>query len=104
MMSGRRWTKPRATHGICVYGLQMLAKRNENRLLFDYQRALADQLGFQESNQALAVEQLMQKYYRYSMALSEINDVLLQHFDEDIMGPQSASNTPVAGPPLSYPE
>lgn len=73
------------------YGLQMLAKRNENRLLFDYQRSLADQLGFQESNQALAVEQLMQKYYRYSMALSEINDVLLQHFDEDIMGPQSAT-------------
>ncbi len=68
------------------YGLQMLARRNENRLLFDYQRSLADLLGFRQSDRALAVEQLMQRYYRYSLALSEINDVLLQHFDEEILG------------------
>lgn len=68
------------------YGLQMRARRNENRLLFDHQRGLAELLGFADSNASLGVEKMMKRYYRYAMMLNEINDVLLQHFDEQILG------------------
>lgn len=68
------------------YGLQLLAGRNENRLLFDYQRSLASLLGYQDNEEGLGVEQMMQQYYRYTLALGEINDVVLQYFDEAILG------------------
>lgn len=73
------------------YGLQMIAGRNENRLLFDHQRSLARLMGFADHGTALGVEQMMQRYYRYSLTLSEINDVLLQHFDEEILGTANAA-------------
>ncbi len=67
------------------YGLQMLAGRNENRLLFDYQRSLADLMGYADSEESLGVEQLMQQYYRVALSLGELNDVVLQYFDEAIL-------------------
>ncbi|MBQ0761479.1 [protein-PII] uridylyltransferase [Marinobacter psychrophilus] len=68
------------------YGLQLLAKRNENRLLFDYQRGLANMLGFQDKGERLDVELMMQSYYRAVLALAELTDVILQHYDEAILG------------------
>lgn len=67
------------------YGLQMVAKRNENRLLFDHQRSLAPMLGFVDTEQRLGVELMMQKYYRIALALGELTDVMLQYFDEAIL-------------------
>ncbi|PIE42824.1 MAG: [protein-PII] uridylyltransferase [Gammaproteobacteria bacterium] len=67
------------------YGLQMLARRNENRLLFDYQRRLAPILGFDDTEQRLAVELMMQEYYRTVLVLAELTDVMLQYFDEAIL-------------------
>lgn len=69
------------------YGLQMLAGRNENRLLFDHQRGLAKLLGYEDTDESLAIESLMKRYYRFAMTLGEINDVLIQHFSEEILGP-----------------
>lgn len=70
------------------YGLQLIADRNENRLLFDHQRALAHMLGYQDQDQGkrLGVELMMQQYYRTVLALAEITDVLLQYYDEAIIG------------------
>lgn len=67
------------------FGLQILAGRNENRLLFDYQRALADMLGYEDDEERLGVERMMQEYYRAVLSLAELNDVILQHFDEVIL-------------------
>ncbi len=67
------------------YGLQMLAGRNENRLLFDYQKKLADMLGYKDREDRLGVERMMQKYYRTVLGLAELTDVILQHFDEAIL-------------------
>ncbi len=64
------------------YGLQMIADRNENRLLFDHQRKLADILGFEDNEEKLGVEQMMQKYYRIVLGLAELADVILQYFDD----------------------
>lgn len=67
------------------YGLHMLAKRAEDRLLFDHQRALAKMFGYEDDAQSLAVEKFMQFYYRCAIALAELNELLLQHFDEEIV-------------------
>ncbi|ARU56041.1 PII uridylyl-transferase [Oleiphilus messinensis] len=67
------------------YGLQVIAGRNENRLLFDHQRALAEMLGYRDSQRKLGVEIMMQKYYRVVLALAELTDVMLQYFDEAII-------------------
>ncbi|PTQ89717.1 [protein-PII] uridylyltransferase [Agitococcus lubricus] len=67
------------------FALHMVAKRNENRLLFDYQRTLAHLFGFTDNNLNRAVEQFMKDYYRVAMTLSMLNEMLLQYFDEAIL-------------------
>lgn len=70
------------------FGLQMIAERNENRLLFDHQKRLADILGFEDNEEKLGVEQMMQRYYRVVMGLAELLDVILQYFDDFYLNPQ----------------
>jgi [protein-PII] uridylyltransferase len=70
------------------YGLQMIANRNENRLLFDHQRKLATILGFKDNPKKLAVEQMMQQYFRVVLGLGELTDVILQYFDEFYLSPE----------------
>lgn len=67
------------------YALHLLTKRSENRLLFDHQKAVADLLGYRDSPGTLAVEKLMKRYYRVALSVSQLNDMLLQHFDEAIL-------------------
>uniref|UniRef100_UPI0030DDD689 [protein-PII] uridylyltransferase n=1 Tax=uncultured Marinobacter sp. TaxID=187379 RepID=UPI0030DDD689 len=67
------------------YGLQLIADRNENRLLFDHQRALAEMLGYKDEGRRLGVELMMQAYYRTVLALAELTDVILQYYDEAIL-------------------
>jgi len=74
------------------YGLQLIADRNENRLLFDHQRALAQMLGYQDEGKRLDVELMMQSYYRTVLALAELADVILQFYDEAILGTGTEDN------------
>lgn len=67
------------------YGLHLLAGRKEDRLLFDKQRELAAMFGYEDDDKSLAVEKLMQEYYRAVATLRELNDMLLQLFDEAIL-------------------
>ncbi len=67
------------------WALHMITGREEDRLLFDYQRELARLFGFQDSDMRLAVEQFMQRYYRAALAISQLNEVLMQHFDQVIL-------------------
>ena len=67
------------------FALHTLAGRAEDRLLFDHQRTLAQLLGYEDSDAKLAVERFMQKYYRVVMSLSELNDLLMQHFEEILL-------------------
>ncbi|MEI7613404.1 MAG: [protein-PII] uridylyltransferase [Betaproteobacteria bacterium] len=53
--------------------------RREDRLLFDYQTALAEQFGFQATPERRASEQLMQEYYRTAKAVTQLNTMLLQN-------------------------
>jgi [protein-PII] uridylyltransferase len=67
------------------YALHMVAKRPEERLLFDYQREIAKLFGFVDNHEGLAVEQFMHRYYRTVLALRELNDVVLQFLSEAIL-------------------
>jgi [protein-PII] uridylyltransferase len=67
------------------FGLHVLTGRQENRLLFDHQAKLANMLGYEDATYTLAVEQLMQRYYRTIMDLSRLNEMLLQLFEEEIL-------------------
>ena len=67
------------------YGLHFLQGRSEDRLLFDKQKELSQLFGFHDDDKSLAIEKLMKNYYREVANLRELNDVLLQHFDEIIL-------------------
>jgi [protein-PII] uridylyltransferase len=67
------------------FGLHLLTGRREDRLLFDHQVKLAQMLGYEDASYTLAVEQLMQRYYRTVMELSRLNEMLLQLFEEAIL-------------------
>ena len=67
------------------FGLHLVANRKEDRLLFDYQRELASRFGYRDTDAQLGVEQFMHDYYRHVLLLREVNDILLQHFDEAIL-------------------
>lgn len=67
------------------YALHVQAGREEDRLLFDHQRSLARSFGYEDDANRLGVERFMQVYYRWALALGELNEVLMQHFDEAIL-------------------
>jgi [protein-PII] uridylyltransferase len=68
------------------FGLHLVAKRREERLRFDYQKLLAARLGHTDDADNLAVEQMMQGFYRSAGRVLRINDRLLQRFEEQIEG------------------
>ncbi len=67
------------------FALHLLHGRREDRLLFDFQRTLAEQFGYRDQEESLAVEQFMQSYYRAVMEVSRLNEMLLQLFEEAIL-------------------
>jgi len=75
------------------FGLHLVAGRREERLLFDLQKALATRLGLRDERaDKLAVEQLMQGFFRSAATVLRINDRLLQRFDEQLEGEQRAES------------
>jgi [protein-PII] uridylyltransferase len=68
------------------YGLHILNGRREDRLLFEHQRNLAELFGYRNDERSLAIEKLMKQYYQAVLTLRRLNDVLLQLFDEEILG------------------
>jgi len=67
------------------FALHALTGRREDRLLFDHQTKIAAIFGYEDAAYSLAVEQLMQRYYRTVMDLSRLNEMLLQLFQEAIL-------------------
>jgi [protein-PII] uridylyltransferase len=77
------------------FALHALTGRGEDRLLFDYQRTLAEVFDFHDDDKRLGVEAFMKQYYRTIMDLSRLNEMLLQLFHEDILHPEGPGE-PVA--------
>ena len=73
------------------YALHLEAGRPEERLLFDYQRALASRLGFvDEHERNLGVEQFMQGYYRAASQVERLGVQIVERFEE-MLEPASAA-------------
>jgi len=68
------------------FALYVVSGRSDTRILFDYQRRMAELFGYGDSNANHGVEKLMQDYYRAAMRISMLNEMLLRYFDEAILG------------------
>lgn len=68
------------------FGLHLVAARREERLLFDHQKAVATLMGLHDEEGNLAVEQMMQVFFRAASMMLRINDRLLQRFEEQLAG------------------
>jgi [protein-PII] uridylyltransferase len=73
------------------YALHLEAGRAEERLLFDYQRALAARLGFEDEHEKnLGVEQFMQGYYRAASQVERLGMQVAERFEEMLESPGEA--------------
>ncbi|MFZ2844205.1 [protein-PII] uridylyltransferase [Psychrobacter sp.] len=71
--------------------LHELTGRNENKLLFDYQRDIAQLMGYEtqsDDQPNAAVERFMRDYYRCAMQISTLSEMLTNHYYETIIEPQ----------------
>jgi [protein-PII] uridylyltransferase len=69
--------------------------RREDRLLFDYQTILAQQLGFEATPTRRVSEQLMQEYYRTAKTITQINAILVQNIGAAIFPPPDQLPEPI---------
>lgn len=75
--------------------LHMLAQKNEERLLFDYQVKLAKLFDYQDNEHSLAIEQFMKNYFKVIQRCRELNEMLLQWFSEAIIYSQKQKLIPL---------
>ena len=64
--------------------LHYLAKRREDRLIFEFQTLLAEQMGITASANRRASEHLMQRYYQTKRAVLQFNTILLQNLHDHL--------------------
>jgi [protein-PII] uridylyltransferase len=65
--------------------LHYLAGRREDRIVFDYQTALAGQMNCTATGTRRASEALMQRYFRAAKAITQLNTILLQNLGARLM-------------------
>lgn len=75
------------------WALHMVVKRKEDRLLFDHQRTLTTLFGYDDDDLKRNVERFMQGYYQSVASIQQLNNLLLQHFEESFL-PQESRETP----------
>ncbi len=71
--------------------LHRLTKRDENRLLFDYQRDIAAKFGYvreEGKSPNYPIEQFMKRYYRSAQQVTTLNEMLLAYFNESVITPR----------------
>ncbi|MDF3011748.1 MAG: uridylyl-transferase, partial [Burkholderiales bacterium] len=74
--------------------LHYLAGRREDRIVFDFQSALAAQLGFVDTVERRASEAMMQGYYRTAKAVTQLNTIVLQNLGARLL-PQAGQESTV---------
>ena len=77
------------------FGLHILTNKMHDHLQFEHQRQLAEMFGFEDSEERLAVEKFMQRYYQAATTVREINDVLIQILEESTFGSANTNVTSI---------
>ena len=67
------------------FGLHVIAGRKQEKLLIDHQRELAIMLGYYDDDKRLAVEHFMKDYYLCARHVQQMNELLIQVFEENII-------------------
>ena len=67
------------------FALHMLNKRREDRLLFEFQRNVSELLGFYNKGDNSGIEKFMKMYFKTIREINRLNEMLLQHFEEEII-------------------
>ncbi|MFW9615408.1 [protein-PII] uridylyltransferase [Aquabacterium sp.] len=70
--------------------LHVLARRREDRLVFDLQTAVAESFGYTNTPALRASEVLMRRYYWAAKAVTQLNLILMQNIEERVLGSQDA--------------
>ncbi len=73
------------------FALHILRKQDDNRLLFEMQRKIAELLGYETTTTKLGVEHFMHHYYRCARNIQILNQLILQHFSDDILPNETTS-------------
>ncbi|RUO25407.1 [protein-PII] uridylyltransferase [Aliidiomarina minuta] len=76
------------------YALHLEAGKCEDRLLFDFQPDVAMRLGYGREGKS-SVELMMKDYFKVVLRVSELNRMLLQFFEQAILG-QSSLKKPLS--------
>jgi [protein-PII] uridylyltransferase len=66
------------------FALHLISERREDRLMFEYQRKVAEKFGHISDDNS-AIETFMKLFYSTVSELSRLNEILLQHFQEVII-------------------
>ncbi|MGA8054603.1 MAG: [protein-PII] uridylyltransferase [Burkholderiales bacterium] len=75
--------------------LHYLARRREDRILFDFQDALARQLGDAPHGAKRASEVFMQRYFRNAKQVTQLNTILLQNLGAAIFPAPDSEPRPI---------
>lgn len=76
------------------FALHLEAAKKEDRLLFDYQPGVAARLGYGEPGKH-AVEALMKDYFNAVVGVTELNEMLLQFFEQSILSSKHIEPLPL---------
>lgn len=75
--------------------LHTKSARKEDRVLFDYQRDLASDFGYQQSAGNEAVELFMQQYYRTVTKIERLNEMLVQLLEKAFVEDLTETTIPI---------
>ena len=75
--------------------LHAVAKRREDRLVFDLQTAVAESFGCRATRTLRASEVLMHRYYWAAKAVAQLNQILMLNIEERVSGLQDAPMRPL---------
>ncbi|MGQ5522554.1 [protein-PII] uridylyltransferase [Chitinimonas sp. PSY-7] len=89
MLTGQEMRKlKRAEQMLCSFriALHLVAKRREDRILFDFQNTLAKRFGYEDTTASRASEQLMAVYYLSARIVAQLQPLLIQSLRKHLYG------------------
>ena len=75
--------------------LHAVAKRREDRLVYDLQTAVAESFGYTASEGQRVSEVLMHRYYWAAKAVTQLNQILMLNIEERINGSEATPMRPI---------